>query len=232
MRILGWFLVGALLWAGPDAAPSPLVEQLQRDALAYVQTQAAGLPGAYVFRVVKAPLLPRSTGDLRFEPSHLSKRDLSGRFFASFKVSLDGRPLGMVRVDLDGQWQGKLLRTRMALARKAVVEEAQVEVIAFEGTPPAGALAELPEGFRLRQAVPPAHLLTRSDLEAIPVILAGDRVRLEVVNGDLTIAVETVARSSGAVGDKVRLELPTSRKAMQGVVTGPGEAQTQWAGSK
>lgn len=232
MRILGLFLVGALLWGGVDESPSPVVERLQRDALAYVESQAAGLPGAYVFKVVKPPVVPRSTGELRFEPSHLSKRDLAGRFFASFKVSVDGRSLGMVRVDLDGQWRGQLLRTRVALARKAIPDANQVEVMAFEGTPPVGALDELPEGFRIRAAVPPGHILTHNDLERIPVILAGDRVRLEVVNGSLTIAVEAVARNNGAVGDKVRLELPSSRKVMQAVVTGPGEAVVQWAGTK
>jgi flagella basal body P-ring formation protein FlgA len=238
MRALGLFLAGALLWAGP-AAPvgtaepvGPVVERLQRDALAYVEAQAAGLPGAFVFRVVKPPLLPRSTGELVFEPDHLSKRDLGGRFFASFKASVDGRPLGQVRVDLEGKWTGKLLRTRVSLPRKAVPEEGQLEEMTFEGTPPVGALAELPAGYRLRGAQPPGHILTQGDLEAIPVILAGDRVRLEVVSGDLTVAVETQARSNGAVGEKIRLELPTSRKAIQGVVVGPGEARAQWAGAK
>ena len=215
-----------------DEAALPAVDRLQRDALAYVEAQAAGLPGAFVFRVVKPPILPRSTGELRFEPDHLSKRDLSGRFFASFKVSLEGRALGMVRVDLDGHWRGKLLRTRVALLRKAVPERDQLEQMDFEGNPPVGALAELPEGFRLKMALAPGHILSHADLEAIPVILAGDRVRLEVVNGSLTIAVESLARSNGALGDKVRLELPNSRKIIQAVVTGPGEARAQWAGSK
>jgi flagella basal body P-ring formation protein FlgA len=232
MRALGLFLAGALLWAGPAEPAGPLVERLQHDALAYVEAQAAGLPGAFVFRVVKPPVLPRSTGELAFEPDHLSKRDLGGRFFASFKVSVDGRPLGQVRVDLEGKWTGKLLRTKVSLARKAVPEEGQLEEMTFEGTPPVGALAELPAGYRLRGAQPPGHILTQADLEAIPVIMAGDRVRLEVVNGDLTIAVETMARSNGAVGEKIRLELPTSRKAIQGVVIGPGEARAQWAGAK
>ena len=237
MRSLGWILAGALLiggavWGAPAEPVPTATERLQQDALAYVAAQAAGLPGAYVFHVVKPPVLPRSLGDLHFEPAHLSKRDLAGRFFASFDASLDGHSVGMVRVDLEGKWTGKLLRTRVALARKAVPELPQLEEINFEGMPPVGALDELPGGFRLRAALPPGHILTQADLESIPVILAGDQVRLEVVNGSLTIAVETLARSNGAVGDKIRLELPTSHKAIQAVVTGPGEAQSQWAGSK
>ena len=235
MRTLAWFLVGALLWGGLVWGGEPLPsaeERLQQDALAYVTSQAAGLPGAYVFRVVKPPVLPRSTGELHFEPSHLSKRDLAGRFFASFDASLDGHNVGMVRVDMEGKWTGKLLRTRVALPRKAVPEAAQLEEINFEGAPPVGALDELPAGFRLRAAMPPGHILTLADLESIPVVLAGEQVRLEMVNGSLTIGVEALARSNGAVGEKIRLELSASHKTIQAIVTGPGQAQAQWAGAK
>jgi len=62
------------------------------------------------------------------------------------------------------------------------------------------------------------------------VVNAGDQVRVEVVNGPLVIAVEALARTSGAVGEKVRLEMPSGHKNLQAVVTGPGEARVQWAG--
>jgi flagella basal body P-ring formation protein FlgA len=68
------------------------------------------------------------------------------------------------------------------------------------------------------------------DLESIPVVTAGDQVRVELVSGALVIAVDAVARSNGAVGEKVRLEMPTSHKNLQAVVTGPGEARLLWAG--
>jgi len=231
MRILGLFLAGALLGAAPKPVLTP-VERLSQDALAYVQAQAAGLPGAYVFHVVAPPVLPRSVGDLRFEPDHLSRHELSGRFFASFAASLDGRSLGMVRVDMEGKWSGKLLRTRMGLPRKTIPDLSQLEEMTFEGDPPSGALAALPAGFRLRGPVPPGHILTQADLEPVPVVLAGDQVRLEMVNGGLSIALETLARSNGALGEKVRLELPTSHKMFQAIVTGPDQARSQWAGAK
>lgn len=253
MRSLAILLGGTLLWAGPipaaaqGAAPvaapavaaaasqavAPAVEQLQAAALTYAETQAAGLAGSYVFRVIKPPLLPRNPGgDLRFEPSHLSKRDLSGHFFASFKATLDGRPLGMVRVDLEGKWTGRLWRTRTSLARKAVPDENLLEAVDFAGIPPAGAISDLPAGMRLRAQVPTGHLLVLTDLEPIPVILAGERVRLELVDGALVVAVETIARSNGAVGERIRLEMPSSRKPLVAMVKGPGEAQAQWGGSK
>ena len=103
---------------------------------------------------------------------------------------------------------------------------------AAPGAPPAGALSEWPDGYRLRSPVAPGHLLTMQDLETIPVVAAGEQVRLEVVSGPLTIALQAVARGNGAVGEKVRLELPTSHKVFQAFVTGPDQARSQWAGVK
>lgn len=243
----GLVLAGALHAAAgpagavPPSAPAadllglelPPLERLQTDAVAYAEAQAAALQGTYTFRVVRPPMLPKvaSQGRLTFEPDHLSRRELGGFFFVSFKAFLDGRPLGLVRVDLEGRWTGKLLRTVAALPRKAVPGPGQVETVDFEGAPPAGALSEFPEGCRLRAPVPPGHILVRQDLETIPVVVAGETVRVELVSGPLVIGVEALARSSGAVGDKVRLEMPSSRKNILAVVSGPGEARVQWAGA-
>jgi len=216
-----------------EAAPDlPAVERLQTVALAYVETQAAGMAGHYSFRMLNPPVLPRNGDPARFtfEPVRLSQRDLGGHFFVSCKVSLGGRPLGLVRVDLEGKWTGKLLRTRDPLARKTVPEPGQFEQVSFDGTPPAGALSELPEGYRLRAPLSAGHVLIMQDLETIPVVVAGDQVRVELVNGGLVIATEGLARSSGAVGEKIRLEMPSSHKNLQAVVTGPGEARVPWAG--
>ena len=233
MRLLAAFLLGAaLLGAEPDVALPP-GDRLHAQALAYAEAQVAGRDGTYTFRVVTPPLLPRSTkGPLTFEPAHLSRPDLTGRFYVSFNAIAAGRTLGMVRVDMDGQWKGQLLRFRSALPRRSVPEPGQMETFDFEGVPPAGALRELPEGYRLRGPVIQGKVLVRTDLEAIPLINAGDPVRLALVDGDLSITVDALARSGGAAGDKVRLEMPTTRRMVQAVVTGPGEARVQWAGSK
>ncbi len=236
MRLL-WILgISAALWAGPAPVEDKVVlaplEQVQMDALSYAESQAAALSGNYTFRVLKPPVLPRilEAGKLTFEPSHLSRRELGGVFFATFKMKLDGRPVGLIRVDMEGKWTGQLLRAKTALPRKTTPELEQFEQVPFEGTPPAGALSELPAGYRLRTPVAPGHLLVMQDLESIPVVAAGEQVRLEMVCGSLVIAVDALARSSGAMGEKVRLEMPTSHKNVQAVVTGPGEARVQWAG--
>ena len=234
MRWLWILCLAATLAAAEVEEPVllPPVEQLQVDAVNYVQAQAAALSGHYTFRVVKPPSIPRvpSGSKLSFEPANLSRRDLGGMFFLSFRMKLDGRPAGMLRVDMEGKWTGQLLRARTALARKTIPEADQFEAAPFEGSPPAGALSELPAGYRLRSPMAAGHLLTMLDLETIPVVTAGDQVRVELVSGSLVIAAEAVARSSGAVGEKVRLEMPTTHKNVQAVVTGPGEARVLWPG--
>jgi flagella basal body P-ring formation protein FlgA len=232
MRLLALLLTTtALCAAAADLELAP-ADQLQADAVAYAEAQTQGLPGSYSFRVVRPPTMPHTAlgGKLAFEPAHLSRRDLGGYFFVSFKTTEDGRPLGMVRVDLEGKWKGQLLRTQTTLPRKAVPTEGQCEVVTFEGAPPPGALSEFPTGYRLRSSVGAGHILVQQDLEAIPVVLAGETVRLEMVSGPLVIALEAMARSNGAVGDKVRLEMPTTHKNMQAEVIAPGEARVLWAG--
>jgi len=207
-----------------------LPERLQREAVEYAESQAKGTSGHYLIRATKLPTLPRLKGSvIRFEASHLSKREPSGAFFAVFRVMVDGRLAGNARVELEGRWSGKLLKALGALGRKSVPTEAQLEETPFEGNPPPGALAAFPAGFRLRANVPTGHILTQSDLEPIPLVSSGERVRLTVRSESLLISADATARSNGALGDKVRVELPT-KKWILAVVTGSGEAKVDWGG--
>ncbi len=229
MRFLVLFLFGFLtLQAGAEEPIPGLAERLQQEAIEYAQGQAQANAGQYAIRATKVPVLPRLKGtDVRFEPSHLSKREPTGAFFAVFRVMADGRLAGSARVELEGRWTGRLLKTTEPLTRKTVPSEAQLEEVPFEGNPPPGALTAFPSGFRLRANVPSGHTLRLTDLEPIPLVNAGDRVRLTLRSGCLIISADATARGPAALGDKVRVELPT-RKWIQVVVTGPGEASAEW----
>ncbi len=225
-RLAVLLLAGLALMAGEE--PAALAERLQREAVEFAQNQAKVCEGEYRIRATKPPVLPRVKGaEVRFEPSHLSKREPTGAFFAVFRVMVDGRLVGSARVDLEGRWTGKLLKVTEPLARKSVPAESQLEEVDFEGNPPPGALLRFPSGFRLRANVAAGHTLTQADLEPIPLVNPGERIRLTVQSGALTISAEGTARSPGAQGDKVRVELP-SRKWVQGVVTGPNEVRVDW----
>lgn len=229
MRLLALLLFGCLaLHAAAEDPTAGLPERLQQEAIEYAQGQAQANAGQYAIRATKIPVLPRLKGtDIRFEPSHLSKREPTGAFFAVFRVMADGRSAGSARVELEGRWTGKLLKTTEPLNRKTVPSETQLEEVPFEGNPPPGALTAFPSGFRLRANVPSGHTLTLASLEPIPLVNTGDRVRLTLRSGYLIISADATARGPGALGDKVRVELPT-RKWIQVVVTGPGEASAEW----
>ena len=209
-------------------AQVPPAERLADAAMAYARAEAAKLGGEHRFKVAQPPRVPATKpGKLTFEPSHLSKREPLGRFFVVVALKVDGEKVGMVRVDLDGTWVGTVLRAKGDLARKTELTADQVEPSAFDGVPPEGALTEIPEGQRLMRSVPSGRILTRADLETIPLVQSGDKVRLTATHETLTISLDTTARSRAGLGGRVRLEAPGARRAVTAIVTGPGEARLQ-----
>lgn len=208
-------------------APSSPVERLTDAALAFAQAEAQKLGGEYHFKVAQPPRVPPlpHPGAVTFEASHLSKREPLGHFFVVVVMKVDGDKVGMARVDLDGTWAGTLLRAKEGLTRSTVLSQDQVEASPFEGLPPEGALTELPKNMRLMRSVAAGKVLTRGDLEPIPLVQSGDRVRLTSTYGPLSISVDTTARSRGGLGDRVHLEAPGSRRPVTGIITGPGEAK-------
>jgi flagella basal body P-ring formation protein FlgA len=225
VRLLALLLCAAALWAEAPLSPT---ERLVETALAFAKQEGEKFGGEHRFKLAQAPRLPQvGAGALTFEASHLSKREPMGRFFVVVALLVKGQRVGMVRVDLDGTWAGNLLRAKGDLVRKAVLTEDLVEADSFEGVPPEGALTELPMGQRLMRAVPSGRILTRGDLESIPLIQSGDRVRLTATYEYLNISLDTIARSRGALGDRVRLEAPGSHRTLTAVITGPGAARMQ-----
>ncbi|MDP2877843.1 MAG: flagellar basal body P-ring formation chaperone FlgA [Holophaga sp.] len=226
--LLMLLLSGFLVFAGEQVPSTALAERLQEEAIAFALEKSKASGGHYVIRATRSPTLPRVHGSqVTFEPSHLSKREPTGHFFAVFRVLMDGRLAGNARVDLEGRWTGNLLRTKTSLSRKTVPAEDQLEESPFEGNPPPGAISALPVGYRLRANVQAGHVLTQSDLEPIPLVSTGERVRISVQFEALIISADATARSSGALGDKIRVELP-NRKWVQAIVTGCGEAKANW----
>jgi len=202
-----------------------LQEQLGLQAVAFAENVANSFPGQYTIQVSRPPKLPPlKTGQVTFEAERLSKQEPIGRFFVVFRIYVDGHPALTARVDMEGAWSGYLYRAKNALQRKSVITEADFEAMPFTGIPPAGALKELPDNIRLRQPITVGKTLTQMDIEPIPLISATDKVRVTFQNGSLQIISEATARSSGMRGDRVRLEMDGSKKLVQALVTGPGEA--------
>ncbi|MFN7956833.1 MAG: flagellar basal body P-ring formation chaperone FlgA [Holophagaceae bacterium] len=225
MRLACLLLVPLALVA---QAPLPSAERLADVALAFAKAEAAKLGGEHTFKVAQPPRVPLTRpGALSFEATHLSKREPVGRFFVVVAVKVDDERVGMTRVDLHGSWVGTVLRAKGDLARQTELTAEQVDPSPFEGVPPEGALTQVPEGQRLMRAIPSGKILTRGDLEAIPLVQSGDKVRLTATHEALTISLDTTARSRAGLGDRVRLEAPGAKRQVTAIVTGPGEARLQ-----
>jgi flagella basal body P-ring formation protein FlgA len=225
MRTLALLLLPPALIAQVPDSP---VERLAEAALAFANAEAGKLGGKHIIKLALPPVVPMTRpGALTFEAIQLSKHDPVGRFFVLVAIKVDGERVGMTRVDLDGQWVGTLLRAKGDLARQTELSADKVDPTPFEGVPPPGALTEIPEGQRLMRWVAAGKVLTRADLEAIPLVQSGDKVRLTATRDSLTISIDTTARSRAGLGDRVRLETPGGRRQVLGIVTGPGEARLQ-----
>ncbi len=223
MRCLPFLLVPAALLAQAPTSPQ---EQMVDTAMAFAKAQAAAFGGEHQFKVAQPPRVPMTRpGTLTFEASHLSKHEPMGRFFVVLTVKVDGDRVGMARVDMDGSWVGTVLRAKADLPRKTELSAEQVDPSPFEGVPPEGALTELPAGQRLMRSVPSGRILTRGDLEVIPLVQSGDKVTLTSTHDALTVRVDTIARSRAGLGERVRLEPPGARRQVTAIVTGPGEAR-------
>ena len=226
MRASALFLLPPALVA-QVSAPSP-AERLADVALALAKAEAESFGGEHRFKVSQPPRVPvTQSGIVTFEASHLSKHEPVGRFFVVVNLKVKGEKVGMVRVDLEGSWVGTVLRAKGDLARKTELKPDQVETSPFEGVPPEGALKEIPEGLRLMRAVTSGKILTRGDFETVPLVQAGDKVRLTATHEALTISVDTLARNRAGLGDRVRLEAPGAKRQITAIVTGPGEAKLQ-----
>jgi flagella basal body P-ring formation protein FlgA len=212
---------------GLGAGEDPRVVQLAEAAIARAQEVSGRMPGEWHFKLLQPPALPAllGPGPLTVIGTHLSRRDPVGRFFVVLDLQLEGRRAGQVRVDLEGRWKGDLWRCREATARRVVLDEAMLESVPFEGVPPDGALLEAPLGMRTKGPMAPGHTLTQMDVEAVPLVQAGEKVRLVAEVEGLVVTTEALARSSGALGERIRLEAIGTRKPIKAIVSGPAEAK-------
>jgi flagella basal body P-ring formation protein FlgA len=209
-------------------APGFAAERMADVALAFAKDEASKLGGEYTFKLTQPPRVPRTLpGVLSFEASHLSKREPLGHFFVVMTIKVNGESVGMTRVDVDGNWVGTVFRAKAGLVRQTELTADRVDPCPFTGVPPPGFLTAIPEGQRLMRSVASGKILTRGDLEAIPLVQSGDKVRLTMTREALTISLDTTALNRAGLGDRVRLEIQGGRKPLMAIVTGPGEARLQ-----
>jgi len=81
---------------------------------------------------------------------------------------------------------------------------------------------------RLTRSVTPGTVLTTDNTEPIPVVVKGSPVVVIVQCGAITLTLEGVARTDGALGQTIEITNPNSRQTFAACVTGPGRVQIKY----
>ncbi|MFT5172609.1 MAG: flagella basal body P-ring formation protein FlgA [Gammaproteobacteria bacterium] len=85
-------------------------------------------------------------------------------------------------------------------------------------------------GYRVKRAIAPGRVVDGAMLEAPVLVERGRRVRIAVRTADVAISMSGEAIEDGALGDTVKIRNTSSRKVIEGVVTGHGTVRVHLAG--
>jgi flagella basal body P-ring formation protein FlgA len=79
-------------------------------------------------------------------------------------------------------------------------------------------------GLAARRPLRAGAAISGRDVAAVQVIKANDIVTLTFNSGGVSLALQAKALSAGSVGETINVQNVTSKKTVQAVVTGPGQA--------
>jgi flagella basal body P-ring formation protein FlgA len=84
--------------------------------------------------------------------------------------------------------------------------------------------AEAMIGLAARRPLRAGTAVSAHDVSAPQVIKAGDLVTVTYETGGVSVSMQGKATANGALGDTFTVQNPTSKKILQAVATGPGQA--------
>ena len=79
-------------------------------------------------------------------------------------------------------------------------------------------------GMAARRPLRAGAAVTARDVSALQVVKTNEVVTLTYDNGGVSLSMQAKALSGGAVGETINVQNVTSKKTVQAVVTGPGQA--------
>ena len=161
------------------------------------------------------------TGRMRFNILKPIPKKLYGRVSLRIAVAAGGKERG--RLTLSGwidRFESVLCANRY-LPRNTVLTAADVKMQQMNiSRAPANLVTELQDavGKRLKQNIKPGEAIRHNMLSVPPLIHKGDKVRLVAQSGALRIVTLGIAKSSGGLGDQIRIENITTKKTVVGRV--------------
>ena len=133
---------------------------------------------------------------------------------------VDGKPAKTVEVSFRLKRLIPVLVATHPLEAHAVVKAEDLSLTTQEVAPGTVAItdASLVIGMRTTRQLPAGAVISKNAVEGIPVLTFGAPVVVRVQVGNILVETSGVARSQGAVGDRVRIFVPKTNKEVTAIV--------------
>jgi flagella basal body P-ring formation protein FlgA len=198
---------------------------LVRDCLLAALRQAGAPADGDVFMPTFEPPMVGAGATPKLEAAQVSYDVLSGRFTALLQIQ-DGEA-DVPGLRLSGQVVS--MRDAASLTRRmsvgVVLSAADVQQVRVRAGVLHGQVALLPAqvvGMALKHDVSPGLPLTPSDLMRPVVVARGSAVHMVLESQGLSLSAMGVALEPGGVGDRIRVQNPTSHAVVEGEITAAG----------
>jgi flagella basal body P-ring formation protein FlgA len=173
------------------------------------------------------PMLPHGI-TAEAEITQLDYDTATSRFRAVLGVT--GADMTPVRMELAGTViavaQAAVLTRHLrpgVILADADVRVARVHVALLRGNAPVAEAAVI--GMALRRDIPPGQPLTGADLIRPVLVARNAAVRMNLNAAGIALSAQGVALEDGALGDRVRVQNPSSRATVLAEVTGDAEVR-------
>jgi flagella basal body P-ring formation protein FlgA len=174
------------------------------------------------------PLPNRARGDASMEIEELRLDPQTSRFEASLRVTLAGGETGRIALQGRAEEQVEVPVLARPVPRGHRIDEDDLAAAWL----PAGrvendALVD-PEALIGQEAgrrLVPGRILRAADLRAPRLVRKDEPVTLVYRRGSLDLVTAGLSLDAGALGDVVRVENPSSKRPLRGVVIGPRQVQ-------
>ena len=185
------------------------------------------------------------TAEVLFDHTGEGVLDLTGPPY-EFRIRMNRRgPLGMVPVEVDIATEGKIVQTvplvvnvsllrNVITARRAINQDATIRAkdlattpMMFSRTDRLG-LGDMSQvvGQRAKSFIPAGSMLRASALEAVPIVVRGQLVRLDAMASSVCVSTTAKATENGMIGDIITVQATDNRKVkFDAVVVAPGRVR-------
>lgn len=167
-------------------------------------------------------------GEVRITAQGAGEKLLPGLLLIHLKVFLDGKecrtlPVTVrLHVKAEVQTISRDLERFHILSAEDCSSELQELVSGDELLAP-----PTPGEFRTVRPLRAGTVLKKGDIQAVPEVIKGSRVKITVTSGSIRISTVGLAQEDGWLGDRIRVRNIDSNRLITATVTGPGELEVR-----